>query len=1745
MAGCAGRSVSTVQNATVEVSGLGGSVHGGIQAISGASIQLYQVGSTGDGSAANSLMTTTVTSSDGTGQMNANANTGNKNNTLPAGGFTLVNTFQCPTSGPTTVYLAATGGDPGLTGSAVNSDIAFVSVLGDCANLAAVGHIALNEASTLGTVAAMYPYIGAPTSSASSVTQIGYGPSDASQFLAAVALVPEYVNVSTGNAPGPNLPANYYASTTELYSLANVLAACINSPGGANGTGSDCGQLLSLATPLGSNAAQDTVTAAAYILKNPSLNTARIFQLVSGNPPFQPSLQNAPASFALPILPMAATPALSLASGTYTGAQSLTISDSTTNATIYYTTDGTTPTNNSTVYTGSAIPLSASETVKAIAYAQPTYAPSSVATGAYVVTNTVAPPAFSPAPGTYDTPQNVSITTTATNATIYYTTDGSTPTTASTSYGGQIYVGSNETLNAIAVVGGLPNSTVSTGGYVINAAADNDVLSSIAGAGGSLYYDGGAATSVALNPRGVAVDSIGEVFIADTAKNVIRKIGTNGLISTYAGSGSTTCNNLGNCDAGGVALSASLYYPQGLAVDSSNNLYIADTDHGLVRKVTPAGVISTIAGGGGSGTANGVSATSVALTDPSSLAFDSNGNLYIGESEFSSVSQGTRVLKVANGIITTVAGGGTAAVTNGASATAVAINGAQSIAIDSSNNLYIAAVFGNGTYGNNPNATVGSVIYQVTSGGTISIYAGSQTAAGYNGDGFAAPSTLLSNPTALTTDTGGDLYFADITVVSNGPGDPVIRKINPSGIVSTVAGGQDFGGTYSSTFCSSNPNVAIHTVLGQTTQMFFYPSAGAVYLAEAGGGCVGKLVFSTPSALNVVAQPVFTPNQNAGPFTSEPTITLSSATAGATIAYTTDGTVPNGGSHIYSSSSPIIPTATTNIIAYAFKSGLTPSALASGDYVLNLPTVATPGFSITPGTYTTVQTVAVSDATSGAAIYCTTDNSTPTTSSPQYVTGTPFTLSTSTTIKCIAALAGDANSAVATGGYTINLPTAAAPVFSLSASPTYSSSQTVTITSSSTATGAVIYYTTDGTTPTTASPVYTGQLTLSRTTYLQAIAAGTNFITSTVTAARYLFNYGTTGGIINELVGGSYYGPSFPAAAVNPNGSYVPYASAVDQYGNVYISGSSCYTNYSSYPYVTTCTGLIYKVNPAGAISIFAGGGTGSEATGGSATTISLAAPKGIATDLSGNIYFADSTRICKITQAGVLSLIAGGASAGTTGNGGLATSATVNPTGALTVYGTGDIYFVDSSNSIRKIAASNSYISLYAGSSSNSGFSGDTGLATAAVFNQITALATDINGNLYLTDFGNYRIREVTASTGKVNTIAGNGYPSSGNSSGDGALATAAYFKAPQGLAVDPQGNVYVGDYGEIHVISPATLKITAFLGNGTPLTHTSSGGSVPYPAGDGGTIASASVYNPSALTQDQSGSLYITDSYFQDVREVSFGAQPTVATPAPSLGAGTYNGAQTVTLTTTTPNAAIYYGTTSPITPGNGNAILYTGPIAVPSSETLYYAAFLAGNNGSVTGSTTYTLILPQDPAPTIGSASGNYSSSFHVYISPSGTTTSTEQIYYTVDGTTPTTSSPYIYQGGQVIISGTTTLKAISTASGYTNSPVVTATYTFPTPTVAAPVFTSTNPPTILSGTGQENTYINCTSATSGATVYYTVAYGGATPATPTRTSSQWYPQNLAFGTNYSMTITAIAYYNGVYSLPVTATFYDYYP
>jgi trimeric autotransporter adhesin len=324
--------------------------------------------------------------------------------------------------------------------------------------------------------------------------------------------------------------------------------------------------------------------------------------------------------------------------------------------------------------------------------------------------------------------------------------------------------------------------------------AQNGIIT--ADVGRSLPEIGAQAITQAIDyPSGVAADGAGGFYVSSPSQNRIYRVAADGSLSLTAGVGTG-----GLSGDGGLATEAQLNEPSGLAVDSAGNLYIADTRNHQIRKVTTTGIISTVAGNGSQGDrVDGSLATAAKLRYPSAVALDSEGDLYIMD------NGDARILKVtATGIISTVAGTGASGFNgDGGWATEGRLNSPNHMAVDSEGNLYIA-------YPDNQR------IRKVTPTGIISIVAGNGTM-GFSGDGGLATDAQLKCPSYVAVDSAGNLYIGDRLNYR-------IRKVTPTGIISTVAGNGTMG-------FSGDGGLATKAQLNGTEGMAF-DSTGNLYIAD-------------------------------------------------------------------------------------------------------------------------------------------------------------------------------------------------------------------------------------------------------------------------------------------------------------------------------------------------------------------------------------------------------------------------------------------------------------------------------------------------------------------------------------------------------------------------------------------------------------------------------------------------------------------------------------------------------------------------------------------------------------------------------------------------------------------------------------------------------------------------------------------------------------------------------------------------
>jgi sugar lactone lactonase YvrE len=716
------------------------------------------------------------------------------------------------------------------------------------------------------------------------------------------------------------------------------------------------------------------------------------------------------------------------------------------------------------------------------------------------------------------------------------------------------------------------------------------IVTTIAGTGtGSYSGDGGAATSAAINyPYGIVCDSSGNIYFAEYSNHRVRKVNpSTGIITTYVGTGSA-----GFSGDTGAATSATLYGPTGMAIDSSNNLYIAIDQSCRIRKVTVStGIITTVAGNGAyTYSGDGGQATSAGFSHPLGVAVNSDNNIFIPDN-----NHRIRKVTVSTGIITTIAGTGSSGYSgDGGAATAAAICLPGNINLDTAGNIY----FGDHSGYN--------VVRKITvSTGVISTVAGTgSTSGGYNGDNIQATAATLSYPNDVVIDSAGNLYIGDAFNYR-------IRKVTVStGIITTIAG------TGSSGY-SGDGGVATSAsfMLGHYLR---FDSTGSLYVTDTYSNRVRKIAFYTPTSA-----PSYVPS-------SDPTSALPTATP----SYTP---------------TTAVPTSAMNIITTI--AGSSTSAGYSGDdgqataATLNYPH----GLAVD-----TSGNVYIADRSNHRIRKVTISTGIIT-----KLAGTGFESNS-----------GDGGAATSAG---LEMPTA------------------VSLDSS--------------------GNIY--------------IADTYNYVIRKITVAT---------GIITRFAGGNGYSGGDGGAATSA-GLDGPYGVIVDTTNDyVYIAA---YTNHRVRK-VVIATGIITTAAGSGSNSY--------SGDGGQATSAGVSQPYGVAVDSSGNIYATSGNRIRKVTvSTGIISTVAGTGTSSYSGDGGQATSATLSNACGVVVDSAGNIYIADTNNHrIRKVTVSTGIISTIAGTGTSS-YSGDGGPATSASLQYPVRIAIDSSGNLYFADTNNHRIRKIT----------------------------------------------------------------------------------------------------------------------------------------------------------------------------------------------------------------------------------------------------------------------------------------------------------------------------------------------------------------------------------------------------------------
>lgn len=385
---------------------------------------------------------------------------------------------------------------------------------------------------------------------------------------------------------------------------------------------------------------------------------------------------------------------------------------------------------------------------------------------------------------TNKTPTTSDTKTTLTTANVLHFISDITGLTANTPYYLRAYALNT---SGVTTYGDVVQFTTPTATFSIAATANTYAGSTTAG-----YVDLALTTSRFNSPQGIAIDAQGNLYIADSFNNAIRKITSLGVVSTLAGNA-----NAGYKDAAGAA--AQFYSPQGVAVDAQGNVYVSDVGNNAIRKITPAGVVTTLAGGSGAGYADGTG-TAAKFSNPAGLAVDAQGSVYVADRSNNVIRKIT-----AAGVVTTLSGQKVAGYTDGANIYAQ-FNNPTGLAIDSQGILYVADISNN------------AIRKVAVADGTATTLVGNPL---YNPE-------ALNLPVAVNADSKGDIFIVD----ESGR----VMEITAAKVLYSIAGNINVAG-YAN---GSGTNAAFNNPQGITTD-----AAGNIYVTDYNNNVIRKLTVTT------------------------------------------------------------------------------------------------------------------------------------------------------------------------------------------------------------------------------------------------------------------------------------------------------------------------------------------------------------------------------------------------------------------------------------------------------------------------------------------------------------------------------------------------------------------------------------------------------------------------------------------------------------------------------------------------------------------------------------------------------------------------------------------------------------------------------------------------------------------------------------------------------------------------------------
>jgi len=969
---------------------------------------------------------------------------------------------------------------------------------------------------------------------------------------------------------------------------------------------------------------------------------------------------------------------------------------------------------------------------------------------------------------------------------------------------------------------------------------------------GAYGGDGGPATKAELDdPGGVTLDGAGNLYIADYGNNRVRVVNAlTGIITTMAGTGTA-----GYSGDGGLATSAKLNGPSGLVVDGSGDLYISDYSNNRVRMVNLAtGIITTVAGTGTAGyNGDGVLATSAELDTPAGLAVDGGGNLYIVDGG----NHRVREVDAATGVITTVAGNGNAGYSgDGGPATGAGMS-PNGIAVDAAGDIYIAEEIYRLRKIDPATGFISTVVYTYLGGG---------------GDIDAL------RPVAV--DAMGRLYIGANNLVS---------QVNPGTGEMTAVVGTDIGG-YGDVGFSGDGGPATNADLAGPGSIAI-DGAGNLYITDRMNLRIRKVDIVDPPVLYFgdLNPGSVSPMQEVGvKDTGNVAVDIAKITPSADIILNKSVTTCLPGN--------LVPSEICTLgIEYDMTAGSTFGTVTLTDNALNV-TNATQTIRLQEKStlyYTTTKlTASVSTLFAGGAVTVT---ATVTASLGPTPAGTVTFMDGTATLATVtlntSGVASSTITSLAVGTHSITA------VYSGNGTNFGSTSAALPVTVKAEGAGAV--YTTTVVSSSTSKAPYgsavTFTATVTRTSGTGAPTGSVTFMDATAAlatsklSASGIATYATASLAVGaHSITAVYDGDSddyfSTSAAVTVNITSVAAHPATVNFGQ----GNSAATVTFSFAAATKVGSVAVLTMGAPGKDFQAATSSGACAAGsydrGASCTVDVAF-KALASGLRrGAIVLYDASKppnvlamvpvygigaLPAIFAPGIISTVAGNGNMGYTGDGSLAVKAELNNPSDVALDGAGNLYIADNANNvIREVNATTGVITTMAGGGSGcsgeTDFFGDGCPAKSAALNAPNGVALDGAGNLFIADEMDGLIREVNASTGVIIAVAGNGNL---GYSGDGGPATSAELDMPEGVTLDGAGDLYIADASNdvIRKVEAATGVITTVAGGGSGCSGQTDA------IGDGCPAKSAVLNWPENVTLDGAGNLYIADSSNQVIRKIS----------------------------------------------------------------------------------------------------------------------------------------------------------------------------------------------------------------------------------------------------------------------------------